>query len=71
MAATISSPRRRDYRGILVRESRKTHVGHELVAARMLILAGGREGIPLDYGELEHWTRIGIEQGTPFQRGER
>jgi hypothetical protein len=29
------------------------HVGHELIAAGMLILAGGGEGVPLDYGELE------------------
>jgi hypothetical protein len=35
----------------------------------MLILAGGSEAKPLDYGELERWTRIGFERGTAFQRG--
>ena len=30
-----------------------THVGHELVAAGMLIMAGGHDGKPLDYDELE------------------
>jgi hypothetical protein len=25
----------------------------------MLILAGGGRGLPLDYGELERWTRVG------------
>jgi hypothetical protein len=30
-----------------------THVGHELVAAGMLIMAGGYDGKPLDYDELE------------------
>jgi hypothetical protein len=34
-----------------------THVGHELIAAGMLILAGGGRGVPLDYRELERWTR--------------
>jgi hypothetical protein len=30
-----------------------THLGHELVAAGMLIMAGGCNGKPLDYEELE------------------
>jgi hypothetical protein len=38
-----------------------THV--ELIAAGMMILAGGRRGVPLDYGELERWTRVGYERG--------
>jgi hypothetical protein len=29
------------------------HVGHELITAGMLILAGGGSGLPLDYDELE------------------
>src|SRR4029453_14412352 len=41
-----------------------THVGHELIAAGMLILAAGGLGKPLDYGELERWTGIGYERGT-------
>src|SRR5215211_7175068 len=41
-----------------------THVGHELIAAGMLILAGGGRGVPLDYAELERWTRVGYERGT-------
>jgi hypothetical protein len=36
-----------------------------------MILTGGREGKPLDYGELERWPRTGFERGTAFQRGER
>jgi hypothetical protein len=33
-----------------------THVGHELLAAGMLILAGGGNGTPLDYTELGRRT---------------
>jgi hypothetical protein len=47
------------------------HVGHELIAAGMLIMAAGREGKPLDYGELERWTRVGFERGSAARRGER
>ena len=48
-----------------------THVGHELIAAGMLILAGGGSGKPLDYSELERWTRLGYERGMASRRGER
>ena len=48
-----------------------THVGHELIAAGMLMLAGGSNGVPLDYGELERWTRVGFERGTRSRHGER
>jgi len=34
-----------------------TRIGHELIAAGLLILAGGGRGMPLDYDELERWTR--------------
>jgi hypothetical protein len=37
----------------------------------MLILAGGGRGLPMDYDELERWTRVGFERGTAAQRGER
>ena len=37
----------------------------------MLILAGGSNGKPLDYGELEPWTRVGFERGTRSLREER
>jgi hypothetical protein len=47
------------------------HVGHELVAAGMLILAGGGNGEPLDYTELERWTRVGYERGMRSRKGER
>jgi hypothetical protein len=40
-----------------------THVGNELIGAGMLILAGGGNGKPLDYDELERWTRVGFERG--------
>jgi hypothetical protein len=48
-----------------------THVGHELVAAGMLIMAGGHDGEPLDSDELERWTRVGYERGMRFRKGER
>jgi hypothetical protein len=48
-----------------------THVGHELVAAGLLIMAGGHDGKPLDYDELERWTRTGFERGMRFRKGER
>ena len=48
-----------------------THVGHELIAAGMLIMAAGREGKPLDYDELERWTRVGFERGVRSRKGER
>jgi hypothetical protein len=47
------------------------HVGYELIAAGTLILAGGGRGFPLDYDELERWTRVGYERGTRSRRGER
>jgi hypothetical protein len=47
-----------------------THAGYELVAAGMLIMAAGHEGKPLDYNELERWTRVGYEQGVRLQDGE-
>jgi hypothetical protein len=47
-----------------------THVGYELIAAGLLILAGGR-GFPLDYDELERWTRVGFERGMRSRHGER
>jgi hypothetical protein len=34
-----------------------THVGYELIGAGMLILAGDGRGLPMDYDELERWTR--------------
>jgi hypothetical protein len=48
-----------------------THVGHELVATGLLIMASGHDGKPLDYEELERWTRVGFERGTRFRKGER
>ena len=48
-----------------------THVGHELIGAAMLILAGGGRGFPLDYDELERWTRVGYERGMRWRKGER
>jgi hypothetical protein len=40
------------------------HVGHELIAVGMLILAGGGAGRSLDYVELERWSRVGFQRGT-------
>ena len=47
-----------------------THVGHELIAAGMLMLAGGGNGTPLDYHELERWTRVGYERVLKGPRDE-
>ena len=40
-----------------------THVGHELVAAGMLIMAAGHDSKPLDYDDLERWTRVATSGG--------
>jgi hypothetical protein len=48
-----------------------THVGHELICAGMLILASGGNGKPLDYTELERWSRVGYERGMKSRKGER
>jgi len=42
-----------------------------LVAAGMLIMAGSGNGKPLDYDELERWTRVGYERGMRSRKGER
>jgi hypothetical protein len=33
-------------------------------------MAGGGNGIPLDYDELERWARIGYERGMRSRKGE-
>lgn len=48
-----------------------THIWHELVAAGMLIMAGGGNGTPFDYDELECWTRVGYERRMRSPDGER
>jgi hypothetical protein len=48
-----------------------THVGNELIGARMLIVAGDGRGLPMDYDELERWTRVGYERGMRSRKGER
>ena len=48
-----------------------THLGYELIGAGMLILAGDGRGLPLDYGELQRWSRVGYEWETAMRRGER
>jgi hypothetical protein len=48
-----------------------SHAGYELVAAGMLIMACGHDGKPLDYDELERWTRIGYERGMRSRKAER
>jgi hypothetical protein len=40
-----------------------THIGYELIGAGMLIAAGGGRGLPLDYDELERWTRVSAKSG--------
>jgi len=48
-----------------------THAGYELVAAGMLIMAGGHDGKPLDYDALEQWTRIGYERELMSHKSEQ
>jgi hypothetical protein len=48
-----------------------THVGYELIGAGMLIVAGGGHGLPLDYDDLERWTRVGYQRGMRSRKGER
>jgi hypothetical protein len=43
----------------------------KLIAAGMLIMAGGRDGKPLDYNPFERWTWVGYERGTRSRKGER
>jgi hypothetical protein len=47
------------------------HVGHEFIAARMLIMAGVGNGTPLNYDELERWTSVGFERGMRSRKGEQ
>jgi hypothetical protein len=42
-----------------------------LIGAGMLIAAGDGRSLPMDYVELERWTRVGYERGTRSRRGER
>jgi hypothetical protein len=71
MAATTSWPRPRALPAGYWYASPATNVGHELIGAGMLILAGGGQGFPLDYDELERWTRVGYERGMRSRKGER
>ena len=70
MAAITYSPKPPESPGVLVRLA-STHIGHELIAAGMLIMAGGCNGLPLDSDELERWTRVGYERGMRSRKGER
>jgi hypothetical protein len=71
MVAMMSSPKPPGITAGSWYASPAMHVGHELIAAGMLILAGGGRGVPLDYRQLERWTRIGFERDTRARRGER
>jgi hypothetical protein len=46
-----------------------THLGYELVAAGMLLMAADHDGKPLDYDELERWTRVGFRRGDEIPQG--
>ena len=37
----------------------------------MLILAGDGRNLPMNYDELERWTRVGYERGMRSRKGER
>jgi hypothetical protein len=43
----------------------------QATAARVLILTGGGRAFPLDYHELERWSRVGFERRTKLRHGER
>jgi hypothetical protein len=60
----------RPLESLLVRLA-STDIGHEMIAAGMLIMAGGGNGTPLDYDELERWTRVGYERGMRSSKDER
>jgi hypothetical protein len=47
------------------------HVGIDPLVAGMMIMAGGANGAPFDYDELERWTRVGYERGMRSRKGER
>ena len=70
MVATTSSPRRLAL-PLAVGTPAQPPMSATLIAAGMLILAGGGRGLPLDYDELERWTRVGFERGTRSRKGER
>jgi hypothetical protein len=46
--------------------SSATHVGYELIGAGMLITAGDGRGLPMDYDELQRWTRESRGAGEPM-----
>ena len=48
-----------------------THIGHELIAAGMLIMAGAATARRSTNDELERWTRVGYERGMRSRKGER
>jgi hypothetical protein len=48
-----------------------THVSYELIGAGMLIAWETAAVCPMDYDELERWTRVGFERGTRSRHGER
>ena len=47
-----------------------THVGYEADRAGMLIAAGDGRGLPMDYDELQRWTRVGYGC-TRSRKGDR
>jgi hypothetical protein len=50
-----------------------THVGYEIATAGMMIMAGGHDGKPFDFDDLERWTRVGYERvcGSARVSGDR
>ena len=48
-----------------------THIGHELIAAGMLIMAGGGNGHRSIMTNWSSWTRVGFERGMGSRKGER
>jgi hypothetical protein len=50
-------------------KSQATRPGFELVAAGMMIMAGGHDGKPMNLPELERCTRLGYEAGDEIAEG--
>ena len=51
--------------------STKDQLLYSALHATAMRYAGDGRGFPLDYDELERWTRVGYERGTRSRKGER
>ena len=54
---------------LLITSGSWVNVGHELIAASLLIMAGGGNGKPLDYGEPSAGRALALSGGGVSARG--